>query len=86
MRIVALIALCGAMGCLTRYWLSSWVYTIAGRDFPWGTLLVNVIGAFCIGTDQIDLGAASRRGVAVFNAPYSNTRSVVELALAGAKH
>jgi D-3-phosphoglycerate dehydrogenase len=40
------------------------------------------IGAFCIGTDQIDLTAASRRGIAVFNAPYSNTRSVVELALA----
>jgi D-3-phosphoglycerate dehydrogenase / 2-oxoglutarate reductase len=40
------------------------------------------IGAFCIGTDQIDLSAASALGVAVFNAPYSNTRSVVELALA----
>ncbi len=40
-----------------------------------------VIGAFCIGTDQIDLAAASRRGVAVFNAPFSNTRSVVELAV-----
>ncbi|WP_305789140.1 phosphoglycerate dehydrogenase [Symbioplanes lichenis] len=40
------------------------------------------IGAFCIGTDQIDLATASRAGVAVFNAPFSNTRSVVELALA----
>ena len=40
------------------------------------------IGAFCIGTNQIDLPAASRRGVAVFNAPFSNTRSVVEMALA----
>jgi D-3-phosphoglycerate dehydrogenase / 2-oxoglutarate reductase len=40
------------------------------------------IGAFCIGTDQIDVAAASRRGVAVFNAPFSNTRSVVELAIA----
>jgi D-3-phosphoglycerate dehydrogenase / 2-oxoglutarate reductase len=40
------------------------------------------IGAFCIGTDQIDLPAASALGVAVFNAPYSNTRSVVELTLA----
>lgn len=40
------------------------------------------IGAFCIGTNQIDLQQASRQGVAVFNAPYSNTRSVVELALA----
>ena len=39
------------------------------------------IGAFCIGTNQIDLGAAAREGVAVFNAPYSNTRSVVELVI-----
>ncbi len=39
------------------------------------------IGAFCIGTDQIDLAGASAAGVAVFNAPFSNTRSVVELAL-----
>jgi D-3-phosphoglycerate dehydrogenase / 2-oxoglutarate reductase len=40
------------------------------------------IGAFCIGTNQIDLDAAGTRGLAVFNAPFSNTRSVVELALA----
>jgi D-3-phosphoglycerate dehydrogenase / 2-oxoglutarate reductase len=40
------------------------------------------VGAFCIGTNQIDLAAASERGIAVFNAPFSNTRSVVELALA----
>lgn len=39
------------------------------------------VGCFCIGTNQVDLGAASRRGVAVFNAPYSNTRSVVELVI-----
>lgn len=39
------------------------------------------IGAFCIGTNQIDLIACNHRGIAVFNAPYSNTRSVVELAL-----
>ena len=40
------------------------------------------VGAFCIGTNQIDLPAAARRGIAVFNAPFSNTRSVVELAIA----
>ncbi|WP_308470225.1 phosphoglycerate dehydrogenase [Kineococcus rubinsiae] len=43
---------------------------------------LRAIGAFCIGTNQIDLFAAAVQGVAVFNAPYSNTRSVVELALA----
>jgi len=40
------------------------------------------IGAFCIGTNQIALGAANRRGVPAFNAPFSNTRSVAELILA----
>ncbi|MEM0964177.1 MAG: phosphoglycerate dehydrogenase, partial [Bacteroidota bacterium] len=42
------------------------------------------VGAFCIGTNQIDLDDASRRGIAVFNAPFSNTRSVAELVLAEA--
>ena len=41
-----------------------------------------VIGAFCIGTNQIDLNTATKKGIAVFNAPFSNTRSVVELAIA----
>ncbi|MEJ1223587.1 phosphoglycerate dehydrogenase [Sediminicola sp. 1XM1-17] len=40
-----------------------------------------VVGAFCIGTTQIDLDNCRRKGVVVFNAPYSNTRSVVELAI-----
>jgi D-3-phosphoglycerate dehydrogenase len=40
------------------------------------------IGAFCIGTNQIDLVAATMHGVTVFNAPFSNTRSVVEMAIA----
>jgi D-3-phosphoglycerate dehydrogenase / 2-oxoglutarate reductase len=39
------------------------------------------IGAFCIGTNQIDLKTSAEKGIAVFNAPYSNTRSVVELAI-----
>jgi D-3-phosphoglycerate dehydrogenase / 2-oxoglutarate reductase len=42
---------------------------------------LTVIGAFCIGTDKIDLSACAAAGVPVFNAPYSNTRSVAELAL-----
>lgn len=39
------------------------------------------IGCFCIGTNQVDLSAAKKRGIAVFNAPFSNTRSVAELVL-----
>ena len=42
------------------------------------------VGCFCIGTNQVDLAAATEYGVAVFNAPYSNTRSVAELVLAEA--
>ena len=40
------------------------------------------VGCFCIGTDQVDLDEAARRGVPVFNAPFSNTRSVAELTIA----
>ncbi|MDR9498112.1 MAG: phosphoglycerate dehydrogenase [Hydrogenovibrio sp.] len=39
------------------------------------------VGCFCIGTNQVDLNAARRRGIPVFNAPFSNTRSVAELVL-----
>lgn len=42
------------------------------------------IGCFCIGTNQVDLVAAARRGIPVFNAPFSNTRSVAELVMAEA--
>lgn len=43
---------------------------------------LTALGAFCIGTNQIDLGRAAELGLVVFNAPFSNTRSVVELAMA----
>jgi len=42
------------------------------------------VGCFCIGTNQVDLESASQRGIPVFNAPFSNTRSVAELVLAEA--
>ena len=45
---------------------------------------LQAIGCFCIGTNQVDLVDAMSRGIAVFNAPYSNTRSVAELVLAEA--
>ena len=41
-----------------------------------------VVGAFCIGVDQVELACANRLGIPVFNAPYSNTRSVAELVMA----
>ncbi|HVW24510.1 MAG TPA: hypothetical protein VHC69_04040 [Polyangiaceae bacterium] len=39
------------------------------------------VGCFCIGTNQVELGVANRLGIPVFNAPFSNTRSVAELVL-----
>ena len=51
--------------------------------FAHATKLV-AVGCFCIGTNQVDLQAASTHGIAVFNAPFSNTRSVAELVLAEA--
>ncbi|MDQ3060646.1 MAG: phosphoglycerate dehydrogenase [Pseudomonadota bacterium] len=45
---------------------------------------LTAVGCFCIGTNQVDLQAARERGIAVFNAPFSNTRSVAELVLAEA--
>ena len=43
---------------------------------------LQAIGCFCIGTNQVDLNEATKNGVTVFNAPYSNTRSVAELVIA----
>jgi D-3-phosphoglycerate dehydrogenase / 2-oxoglutarate reductase len=47
-----------------------------------GARKLMAVGAFCIGTNQIDVDAAMMRGIPVFNAPFSNTRSVAELVLA----
>lgn len=49
MHVVISIAFFGALGCLARYWLSGWVYALLGKNFPYGTLAVNIVGAFCIG-------------------------------------
>jgi len=49
METVVLIALFGALGCLSRYFLSGWVYAVFGRTFPAGTFAVNIVGAFLIG-------------------------------------
>jgi D-3-phosphoglycerate dehydrogenase len=45
---------------------------------------LQAIGCFCIGVNQVNLDAATERGIAVFNAPYSNTRSVAELVIGAA--
>ncbi|MDM7941674.1 MAG: phosphoglycerate dehydrogenase [Hydrogenophaga sp.] len=64
------------LGIRSRTQLSAEVLSHARR--------LAAVGCFCIGTNQVDLAAARQRGVAVFNAPFSNTRSVAELVLAEA--
>ena len=49
MQTVVMIAIFGALGCVARYYLSGWTYSKLGWGFPWGTLAVNVVGAFFIG-------------------------------------
>jgi len=64
------------VGIRSRTQLSEDVLTHAKR--------LIAVGCFCIGTNQVDLGAARKLGIPVFNAPYSNTRSVAELVIAEA--
>jgi len=60
------VAMGGAIGAVLRYWLSNVVYQWLGRDFPWGTLAVNVSGSFLMGflsvllLDKLSLGAEWR--------------------------
>ncbi|MBA3007968.1 MAG: fluoride efflux transporter CrcB [Proteobacteria bacterium] len=49
MQVVLFIAGFGALGCVARYFLSGWVYDLFGRSFPYGTFIVNILGAFIIG-------------------------------------
>jgi D-3-phosphoglycerate dehydrogenase len=71
-------AIAGAhfVGIRSATQLTEEVFAAAGK--------LAAVGCFCIGTNQVDLGAATRRGIPVFNAPFSNTRSVAELVLAEA--
>ena len=46
---VLVIAAGGAVGALLRFWTSSWVYNLTGRGFPYGTLVVNVLGSLVMG-------------------------------------
>jgi D-3-phosphoglycerate dehydrogenase len=61
------------IGIRSRTQLTSAVFAAAEK--------LQAAGCFCIGTNQVDLGAALERGIPVFNAPFSNTRSVAELVI-----
>ncbi|MGE5864562.1 MAG: phosphoglycerate dehydrogenase, partial [Rhizobacter sp.] len=62
------------VGIRSRTFLTEEVFAAAPK--------LAAVGCFCIGTNQVDLRAAMARGIPVFNAPFSNTRSVAELVLA----
>ncbi len=60
----------GFFGAVLRYWISGWVYQLTGTDFPYGTLVVNLIGAFLLGvfmavTLQANISTAMRHLVAI---------------------
>jgi len=72
-QLAALLAEAHIVGIRWRSQLNAGQLATAGR--------LMAIGCFCIGTNQVDLSAAQLRGIPVFNAPFSNTRSVAELVL-----
>jgi CrcB protein len=49
MQVVVLVAVFGALGCVARYYIAGWVYDLVGRDLPYGTFVVNILGAFLLG-------------------------------------
>ena len=60
----------GFFGAVLRYWISGWVYQLTGTDFPYGTLVVNLIGAFLLGIFmavalQANISTAMRHLVAI---------------------
>lgn len=46
---VIYIGICGALGCMARYFVSGWTYALLGRGFPYGTFAVNLLGSFLLG-------------------------------------
>lgn len=49
MKQIVAIGIGGAVGSVLRFWISTWVHTLTGRGFPYGTLVVNVLGCLAIG-------------------------------------
>jgi CrcB protein len=68
---VLAIAAGGATGALLRFWMSGWAYTMLGRGFPYGTLVVNVLGSLLIGVfsvlliERLSLGPEWRAAIII---------------------
>ena len=71
LRVAFAVAAGGAAGALLRYWVSLGVHALAGRGFPWGTLVVNVAGSLAMGVlyvalvERADLDPAWRAGLLI---------------------
>ncbi len=59
---ISLVALGGAVGAVARYWVSGMVYRLTGPGFPWGTLVVNLVGCFLIGVVIVVLESTIQSG------------------------
>ncbi|MBV9862400.1 MAG: fluoride efflux transporter CrcB [Alphaproteobacteria bacterium] len=71
------IALGGALGSMARYWLAGFVAILMGPQFPWGTILINILGSFAIGFFGTFTGPAGRVAVSF------DTRAFVMVGLCG---
>ncbi len=69
------IGLGGFIGAVLRYWISGWVYHLVGTDFPYGTLAVNIAGAFLLGLFM---------GVALHSSINTALRNVIAIGMLGA--
>lgn len=71
MNQILAVAMGGAAGSALRFWMSTWVYSLAGRGFPYGTLAVNVLGSLAMGflfvffTDRFSDSMLLRAGVLI---------------------
>jgi fluoride exporter len=71
------IAVGGALGSMARFWLAAFVATLLGPQFPWGTILINIVGSFVIGFFATFTGPGGRL-IASFN-----TRAFVMVGICG---
>jgi CrcB protein len=71
------VAIGGAIGTLARFWFANWMAVVTGAEFPWGTLVINIVGSFVISFFGFLTGNASR-----FAVPY-DARVFVTVGLCG---
>jgi CrcB protein len=71
------VAIGGALGSVARFWFANWMAVVTGAEFPWGTLVINIVGSFVISFFGVLTGTAAR-----FSVPYE-ARVFVTVGLCG---